>query len=188
MKGLVFNMLEDFIVNTWDEDVWDTIYETALPELQTQDPFVGPLTYPDEDLMTLAKHACNASGLPPQEALYKFGEFCFPKLTQLTPDFVSGHTHPKPFLMTVESIIHVEVKKMYSKAYLPVFEYEDISPSELILIYRSKRRLYDFLDGMISAVGKHFEVKIELTRTIRENNGNSYGHYHLKFESPWIVE
>ena len=51
MKGVVFNMLEEFVVENAGEEVFEEILYTC--EFITVEPFVGPGTYPDEDLNEL---------------------------------------------------------------------------------------------------------------------------------------
>src|SRR4030065_2479676 len=111
MKGVVFNLLEAYI----EENLGEGKYEEILDEctLMSKEPFVGTGTYPDQDLMAIVAETIKVAGVPLSEALRSFGRFCFNKLAEKYPDFVNPYTHPKPFLTSVESIIHVEVKKWF---------------------------------------------------------------------------
>ena len=51
MKGIIFNLPEEFVVETFGVDAYEEIL--AASELRTTDPVVGPGTYPDEDLLAL---------------------------------------------------------------------------------------------------------------------------------------
>jgi hypothetical protein len=51
MKGIIFNILEDFTNEKFGEDEFDFIVEKSI--LETTDPFVGPGTYPDSDLFKI---------------------------------------------------------------------------------------------------------------------------------------
>ena len=83
--------------------------------------------------------------------------------------------------MTLENIVHVEVRKLYKDADPPRFSFADPGPDELVINYQSGRRLYDFMDGLIEGVGEHFDTAIEYTREIIAENGAEYCQYHLKF-------
>ena len=51
MKGVVFNLLEEFIIANSDGDTYEEILDECT--FVTDGPFVGPGTYPDEDLIML---------------------------------------------------------------------------------------------------------------------------------------
>ena len=158
MKGVVFNLLEAFI----EENLGEGKYEEILDEctLMTKEPFVGPGTYPDQDLMTIVAATIKAAGISLPEALRTFGSFCFHKLSALYPGFVTPYSHPKQFLMSVESVIHVEVKKLYEDASPPGFTYIDPASDRLIIQYRSERSLCQFMEGLIDGVAGHFQSPV----------------------------
>lgn len=119
MKGIVFNLLEEFITSMLGEEKYEEI--VAGCDLKTKEPFVGPGTYPDEDLFAIVGKTVAVSGIALPDALRGFGRFCFPRLAEKFPVFVTAHNHPKPFLKSVETVIHVEVKKLYPDAVLASF-------------------------------------------------------------------
>ncbi|MFQ5586113.1 MAG: heme NO-binding domain-containing protein, partial [Thermodesulfobacteriota bacterium] len=123
MKGVIFNLLEQFIAENFGEEKYEEIVTECA--LKTGEPFVGPGTYPDEDLIAIVSRAVETLGIAPPEALHGFGRFCFPKLAEKFPDFVQPFKHPKPFMKTIDSVIHVEVKKLFKDAEPPRFIYEE---------------------------------------------------------------
>ena len=131
MKGVIFGVLESFVVDNFGEEVFEEIYENA--NLQTKEPFLGPGTYPDEDFLELVGQICKKLGIDVPTAAKKFGEYSFAKLIAIEPKFIAGQTDPLEFLKTVEDIIHVEVRKLYPEAVLPKFEYSDGENGELFL-------------------------------------------------------
>ena len=40
MKGVIFNLFEEFVCESFGDEVWEEILDSA--ELKTQEPFVGP--------------------------------------------------------------------------------------------------------------------------------------------------
>src|SRR3990170_390737 len=155
MKGVVFNLLEEYI----EENLGDGKYEDILDgcTLKTQEPFVGPGTYPDEDLIAIVSETIRVAGIPLPEALRSFGMSCFHKLSEKFSGFVAPYNHPKPFLKSIESIIHVEVKKLYQDAVPPGFTYIDSAYDSLIIQYSSKRRLCHFMEGLIDGVAGYYK-------------------------------
>ena len=181
MKGEIFNLFESFISETWDEDTYDKLYEEIEPELVTKDPFVGPGTYPDSDLMALVGGAVQKFEISMRDAVRAFGKFAFPKLAEKNPQYTSPHTHPKPFLLTLEAVIHTEVKKLYKDARPPLFDFVDSAPDQLTMIYKSERKLYDLVEGFLDGVSEYFDVPIEYSRRIGEEDGQEICYFDLTF-------
>lgn len=67
-------------------------------------------------------------------------------------------------LREVDRHIHVEVKKLYPDAELPVFYYHDIDESRLQLTYESSRNLPDLAEGLIEGCANHFNEQLQIDR------------------------
>ena len=180
MKGIIINITENFITDNYGEEIFDQIMSSC--NLKTEDPFVSPGTYPDSDLFEIVVNASKKLEITIEVFLKKLGHFAFAKLAERHPSFLEGYDHPKIFLQTVDSVIHMEVRKLYQDSQLPVFQYSDPSKDELIITYFSKRKLYPFLEGMINGVSDFFKVGIIQTHKIYEKDGVELCDYYLKFD------
>lgn len=178
MKGDVFNLFEAFIVEKFNRETFESILAAVRPRLGTKGPFVGPRTYPDSDFMTIVAHAVEVAELPFHAAVKSFGRFCFPYLFSKLPPGTANFKNARELLWAVDSAIHVEVKKVTPGADLPKFVCRDVGPDQLIMIYRSKRRLYDFAEGLIEACCEHFNTSATITKEIRE--APDYGECEFK--------
>lgn len=179
MKGIIFNIAEQFISTKYGDETLENILEDC--KLITTDPFVGPGTYPDSDLIEIVRIASAKVELNPEEFLKRLGHFTFGKLAERHPYFVSNYKHPKQFLLTVDNVIHVEVKKLYNETQLPTFQYSEPSEKELVITYYSKRKMYTLMEGLISGVADHFNIAIEQHHHKYTIDGNEFCDYHLKF-------
>lgn len=179
MKGMVFNLLEDFIVDNFSQDKFEDIY--ASTTLKTKDPFVGPGTYPDEDFLALVGVACSKLNIPVADAVRGFGKYCFPKLVEIEPSFVNKPINAKEFLKTIHNIIHVEVKKLHPDAELPVIEYKDIEKNKLQMIYKSSKKLCLFAEGLIEGCGEHYKEKIDFKQSKCCNRGDEHCVFDIEF-------
>lgn len=179
MKGIIFNQLEGFILTNSNEATYDQIVKKC--KLETKEPFVGPGTYSDNDLMQIIKVASETLNIPQDDLIVSFGHFLFPKLASRFSNFVDTKKPAKYFLLTVESIIHVEVHKMYDKAYTPTFEYLNNMDNKLTIRYRSKRKLYKLMEGIIMGVADYFSCKIDQNIIIHKINDEEVGDFHLTF-------
>jgi len=179
MKGIIFNQLENYVLTNFDEATYERILEKC--KLETKVPFVGPGTYSDNDLMLIVKSASETLNIPTEELIVSFGHFLFPKLASRFSNFVDKEKSAKDFLLTVESIIHVEVHKIYDKAYTPTFEYLNNADNKLTIRYRSKRKLYKLMEGIIMGVADYFNCKIDQNIVVHSINDEEVGDFHLTF-------
>jgi hypothetical protein len=181
MKGEVFNLLEEFIVHNSSEDTALNFLEDAAPNLITQEPFIGPGTYPDSDFQYLLTGAVFLLKLPLESTIRQFGKFCFPRLIRKVPEFINVHSNPKSFLATLHSVVHVEVKKLYADARPPDFEYFDNGPNRAIMHYRSQRKFHAFAEGLFEGLAEHFNMQVRYTRTAVVEGADSYIRFELEF-------
>ena len=179
MKGIIFNITENFITENYGEDTYEEIIEIC--KMTTTDPFVGPGTYPDSDFNELVSKSTFKLNMSTHEFLKKLGHFAFYGLANRYPNFVDQHIHPKEFLKTVDGVIHVEVRKLYKGTQLPTFQYAEPSENELIITYYSERRLYSLMEGLISGVAEYFKTTIEQKQRIFSKEDKEFCDFHLIF-------
>ena len=179
MKGIIFNEFESFVTEKFGEGIYEKIFSAS--HLITSEPFVGPGTYPDEDLLALVSAAVEILNISLPNALREFGRYCLPKLAGKYPDFIKDHKDPKSFLLTVDSVIHVEVKKLYADAKLPRFVYKDTSPHSLEIEYTSDRKFCHFMEGLIDGVSTHFKRPISHQQFRCMLKGDLVCEFHLNF-------
>lgn len=158
VKGVIFNILEGFVTETWGEEVYDEILRSC--PLHTKTAFIGPGTYPDTDLMTIVARTVDRLGVTVPEALHAFGRYAFPHLARRVTPIIAGFDHPKPFLMALDSVIHVEVRKLWRDAETPRLTYTDTGAASLVLHYASKRQLCPLVGGLLEGLADHFHTAI----------------------------
>lgn len=181
MKGVIFNILEDFVLETWGEDELEAIFNST--KLSTQDPFVGPMLYPDEDLLRLVETICIRNKMEPATALTQFGVFAFPKLKAACPASLD-HIKSAPALLSIlDRVIHVEVKKLTPLAMPPDFRFVPLDEASEghYLSYSSSRGLCAFVEGMLYGVGKAYQSKVELHKIRCMADGHKSCDYKIFF-------
>ena len=184
MKGEIFNILEEYVIENWGVEAFEKLYASVHDQLITKEPFVGPGTYPDQDFLTIVQEALELTGMEAQKMHHDFGAFALPHLLKKGAALVADFKHPKELLLAVHDVIHIEVKKIYTDATPPNFYYEDPAPDQLVMTYESKRKLFDFFEGLIHGLAKHFDMKIDCERTSREYNNQTLTAFHLTFSEP----
>jgi Haem-NO-binding len=182
MKGIIFRELEKMVVSQLGEDAWDELITTA-PLSTTGGAFVAAKVYPDSDLLALVTAATRVTGRTVPELVRVFGKFIFPDLVALHPEFVKPGMSAKAFLMTVDEVIHVEVRKLHPDTILPKFSFEDPGPDRLVMLYSSARGLCDLVSGLIDGVGAYFKERIAHDHTTCKQRGEAACRFDLKFEA-----
>lgn len=176
MKGIVFNLLETMVIDTFGLETWDEL----LLETGSDGVFVSTDTYADEVLIDLVVAASKKSGIAVNELVRQFGEFMFPHFQEKYPAFFTEDMTLKDFLLTVDRVVHVEVRKLHPGANLPDFNYEDENDNELTMIYSSPRKMCMLAEGLIAGAAKHFGVDYTLSHDRCMHNGEDACELHLK--------
>ena len=161
MKGIVFNVLEDAVVDQHGDGAWDEILASAGAE----GAYTALGNYPDEELMRLVDAACSLLGASRPEVLRWFGGVALPALAERYPEFVAAHDSAKSFLLSLDHTIHREVVKLYPDARPPRFVFEDTGDDRLVMQYFSERRLCAMAEGMIEATADHFGARASVDHT-----------------------
>lgn len=176
MKGIVFTMLADMVVEKFGLEVWDQILEKSGED----GIYVSSETYTDESLTALVVAAHEKSGIPVNDLVKVFGEYMFPLFYEKNPNFFTEGQTLKEFLLTVDQVIHVEVRKLHPGVNLPEFQYVDAADSELTMIYASPRKLCMLAEGLISGAAKHFNTEYTLDHATCMHDGAENCTFHLK--------
>lgn len=158
MKGVVFNLLEEVVTAKYGEDTWEQLLEVA--GLDGAYTAVG--SYPDEHMEGLLAAASSALDTNSDEILVWFGHEALPRLYQRYPGVFEGHTNTKSFVLTLNEVIHPEVRKLFPGAYVPEFEFNSTGENQLSLSYTSRRRLCSFAEGLLNGAAEHFGETVEV--------------------------
>ena len=155
-------------MNEHGEDAWDdTLERAALDGAYTA---VG--NYPDSEFLQLLAALPAATDQQPETQLRWFGAKAIPLLARRYPVFFEGHESTQPFLLTLNDIIHPEVRKLYPDADVPVFDFSHEGENTLVVGYRSGRRLCFLAEGFIEGASSHFgqHVAIEQRRCMHHGD------------------
>src|SRR5262245_35939792 len=113
MKGIIFDLLEQVVTDAFGEDTWEAVLDSS--GLEGAYTTVG--TYPHDELHVLVAAAAEKLNMPADEVVRWFGRTSFPLLGARYPGFVEGHARTMSFLLTLNDVIHPEVRKLFPGAY-----------------------------------------------------------------------
>ena len=179
MKGIVFTSLSDMVEENFGLGTWNTLLEQV--DLPSGGLYTAGGTYPDEEIVTLIMAISKLVNKEPAELIEAFGVYMFPVLASKYPNFLE-QKNLKDFLKSIDGVIHIEVRKLYPDASLPSITYEDPSPHELILNYRSPRKLCILAMGLIYGAAAHFKTKITINQTKCMLKGDDHCRLEIAFD------
>jgi len=110
-----------------------------------------------------------------EDLLKAFGKHLFSRFVVGYPLFFQDVDNSFTFLKTLDSHIHVEVKKLYPDADLPKFDYSLSDDGVLIMEYKSQRAFSDLAYGLLEGCVAHFKDPISITSEEID------GKQHVKF-------
>ena len=158
MKGVVFNLLEAVVRRDYGEDTWEALLEAT----EVDGAYTSLGNYPDEEMMRLVGAASSALKMPADDVVRWFGRNALPLLAKKHPQFFTPHKSTRPFLLTLNHVIHSEVRKLYPGADVPEFSYDTSSSDVLLMHYRSPRKLCALAEGFIEATAAHYDEELSL--------------------------
>ncbi|MES2536801.1 MAG: heme NO-binding domain-containing protein [Pseudomonadota bacterium] len=162
MKGIVFRELVDMIEERFSPAIADKIISAS--SLATNGAYTSVGTYDHKEIVELVGHLSTTTGIPVPDLQRTFGEHLLNRFALLYPAHFRGQKSTFAFLAILDNKIHVEVKKLYPDAELPVFEHDLADPCKMVFVYRSKRPFADLAEGLIRGCIKHFNEDITLSR------------------------
>ena len=173
MKGIIFNLVEDAVVSGHGEDTWDDLVDAAGVE----GSYTALGNYPDEDLTKLVGAGAAALDTPPEDLTRGLGREALLGLARRYPHFFTPHTDARSFVLTLNDVIHAEVRKLHADSNPPEFWFGDADAKELQIHYRSQRRLCSLAEGMLVGAGEYYGEKV----TVRHEGCMHEGRDHCTF-------
>ena len=158
MKGIVFNLLQEVVVAEHGEKTWDALLVAA----GVSGAYSSLGNYPDEELGRIVGAASRALHTPPQDVVRWFGRKAIPLLAKNHPGYFAPHRHALEFLLTLNTIIHPEVRKLHRDAVVPEFQFETPAPNVLQIGYQSPRRLCALAEGFIQGAADYYGETLAL--------------------------
>lgn len=180
MQGVIFNLAEQVVTDTHGADLWDDVLEAAGVE----GAYTSLGSYPDAEFVALVTVLAVRLGVEPAAVVRQVGEGAMPLLAQRYPQFFAAHSCTRSFLLTLNDIIHPEVRKLYPGADVPEFGFEVRGQDVLILEYFSRRQLCALAEGFIYGAATHYGERVSLSHAQCMVHGADTCLLHCVFTAP----
>lgn len=178
MKGVIFNILEEMVIEQAGIEAWNTI---LIQKPQCSGIYTAAASYEDAELFTLVNAVCEAINKPQEYVVEAFGQFLFSQLAKRYSVFCEQSTNLKHFLKQVDSVIHVEVAKLYADSKLPKFDYDEPDDETLVMYYRSERKLCLLAEGLIRGAASHYNQQITIEHPVCIHKGSDHCKLIIRF-------
>ena len=177
MKGIVFNLLEQLVTEEHGDETWEDLLDAA--DLDGAYTSLG--SYPDEHLFKLVGAASEALDTAPDDIIRWFGRSSLPLFAERYPGLFERHTQTKSFVLTLNDIIHPEVRKLYPGAIVPEFGFATPSENTVVMDYYSPRKLCAFAEGLLLGAGDHFSETVVIEQPECMNRGDPRCRLEIAF-------
>jgi hypothetical protein len=168
MKGIIFNVLEDVVVQQFSQDVWEDLIDKA----GVGGAYTSLGNYSDEELASLVTTSAAALGKTPGEVLRWFGQSAMPLLATRFPALFEPHKSSRDFVLSVNKIIHPEVRKLYAGASCPFFHFAPSECGSMLMAYHSQRKLCILAQGFIEGAATHYHDRADVHHRECMHNGD----------------
>ena len=176
MKGVVFNLLEQLVARDFGEDTWDALLDASgLDGVYTS---LG--SYPDEDLAKLVSAASDVLAMPADDVVSWLGRNALPLFAERYPQLFEPHDSTRSFVLTLNDIIHPEVRKLYPGADVPEFDF-DVREGGVVMGYRSHRKLCSFAEGLLLGAADHYGERLTIEQPVCMKRGGAQCVLELAF-------
>lgn len=177
MKGIVFILLSEVVRREHGEAMWDRLLTAA----GTTGVYTTLGNYPDAELFDLVRAASDETGMAPAEVVRWFGREAQGILTARYPEFFAPHDHARAFVLTLNDIIHPEVRKLYPGADVPDFGFDTSDPGVLRMTYHSERAMCAFAEGLLEGAARHYGQRAEIVQPRCMHRGDDHCLLEVRF-------
>jgi len=170
MKGVVFTGFLDMVEEQYGYEMVDGIIREN--ELSSKGAYTTVGTYSHGEMVKLLVSLSGHTKKDVPSLLKIFGYHFFDILKNNYPQFLNVTKNAFDFLESIETYIHVEVRKLYPDAELPTFKTQKISNDQLEMIYHSERKMADFAEALIEKSMEYYGEAGTVKRKLIEEDGS----------------
>jgi len=178
VKGIIFNLVEGFVVAQGGERAWDSLLDTA--DLDGGYSSLGD--YADEELFALITAYSETHDLTLADTTRAVGRHALLGLAERYPHFFAPHIRTRDMLLTLNDVIHPEVRKLHPSSRPPDFVYTSTDPDDFVMGYSSGRHLCFLAEGMITGAAEHYGEGVTVSQSACMHDGADQCVIHCTFD------
>ena len=160
MKGVIFNLVEDVVRREHGDGFWDDVIDDS----GVSGAYTSLGTYSDSELETLAVTVGERIDAQPDAVVRHVGHEGIAMLAERYPEFFTPHVDARSFLLSLNTVVHPEVRRLFPGAMVPEFAHRFPSPDVVELVYAGQRGRCDLAEGLIAGAGDYYDERLEVTQ------------------------
>jgi hypothetical protein len=162
MKGVIVLAIKDLITKRYGKEKWEEVLKKAGVE---KEPIITVTSNVDDStVMKVINAICSVLGISLAELGEAFGDYWVNEYSHtLYGVYYKIYLNAREFLLKMDEVHQVTTRHMIG-ADPPRFEYEWKDDKTLVMKYKSKRRLIDFMVGLIKGVGKFYKENLKVKK------------------------
>jgi hypothetical protein len=154
MKGIVFTEFLELVEDKFGIEMVDKIITAS--NLESEGIYTSIGTYKFSEMLQLLQHLSARTLISIDDLLLVYAEHFFGVIEKSYPGLLATYKDPIEMLSSIENHIHIEVRKIYPDAELPVFIVEEKKENSLTMVYKSSRAMHHFGLGLMNKTFEHF--------------------------------
>jgi Haem-NO-binding len=162
MHGIIFSELKKYVETRFSVETWPTLLNEAGLGSKL---YMGIQSYPDQDAVALVTTAARLTGQSAPAILEDFGTFIAPDLLGMYRTLLRPDWKTLELLENVERTIHTVVRARHHGAAPAQITCSRTGPNEVILTYRSARRMCPVAKGIVLGLGQYYGQKVSVRET-----------------------
>lgn len=178
MKGILFEVVAQVVERSAGHAAWDA----ALTAAGSHGAFTSLGSYDDGEFLAIVGAVADQRGEAVADTARWLGRRALPLLVERYPTFAVGH-NTRSFVLTLNHVIHPEVRKLFPGADAPDFIATDRPDGAVALEYRSTRALCTLAEGLILGTGDHFADPVQVSQSECVHRGDERCMLELVFTS-----
>jgi len=178
MKGIVFSEFIEMVESKFSPEMADEIIMAA--NLPSAGMYTTVGTYDHREMLDLVAKLSEKTNIRTGDLICAFGAHLFGRFNELYPAFFDGVNDTFEFLSQIEEHVHMEVRKLYPDAELPMFETVRLDADTLVMTYRSRRPFADLAMGLMQGCALHFEEDIAIDQDDMSEEDRTHVRFTLR--------
>jgi hypothetical protein len=162
VHGIIFSSLKKYATTRLGADAWTAVLREAGLGGRV---YVSTGAYDDKEVVALVSAASKITGKPAQALLEDFGEFLVPDLLAIYRAMIRPAWRTLDLIENVENTIHTAIRLRDKDATPPTLAVTRTSPTEVVVVYSSSRRLCGVAKGIVRGVAKHYGERVTIAET-----------------------
>jgi predicted hydrocarbon binding protein len=159
MRGIVVSGLEDYICSKVGLNQWHTAIDVCLDK--DKQIITAAEYYDDEKVLQIITVLTEQLNEPVTDFITDFGKHLFETLKNFYSFLLEDIDSFDSLLMSLDQVIHSNVKKVHPDALVPKFTIESNATGWTVK-YESERKLCYLAIGLLHGAADYYDIKINL--------------------------